>query len=55
MDYHFSDLDPITVALAFILAFAFACSSGSLRMKAPEETEVTMAKAIRQRLPHKKK
>jgi len=51
----FTGMDRITVILAFILAFVFACSSGNLRMKAPEEAELTMAKAIRQKLPHRKR
>ena len=51
----FTGMDRITVILAFILACVFACSSGNLRMKAPEETELTMAKAIRHKLPHRKR
>ena len=55
VDCNISDLDPITVVLAFLLAFVFACSSGNLRLKAPEETELTLAKVIRQKLSWHKK
>jgi hypothetical protein len=48
--YDFSAGNRGTVLLAFALAFIFACSSGSLRMKAPEETELTMAKIITGRI-----
>ena len=50
----FTGVDRITVILAFILAFVFACSGGNLRMKAPDEAELAMAKVIRQKLPHRK-
>lgn len=50
MHYDFSAGNRGTVLLAFVLAFIFACSSGSLRMKAPEEAELTMAKIITARI-----
>ena len=43
-----------TAAIALLLSFLFACSNGTLRMKAPEETEKTMAKALMAKWQKKK-
>ena len=50
----FSVQNVATKAIALGLSFAFACSGGMLRMKAPEETEKTMAKAMVAKLRKKK-
>lgn len=46
MHHEFNLQNIATAAIALALAFVFACSNGSLRMKAPEETEKAMAKAL---------
>ena len=40
----------LTMLIALALSFVFACSSGTLRMKAPEETELTMAQVLAGRM-----
>ena len=40
--------------VAFVLAFGFACSCGTLRLKAPGETELTMARTITDNLRSRK-
>ena len=46
MHNDFSLQNIITMLIALGLSFVFACSSGTLRMKAPEETELTMAQVL---------
>lgn len=54
MHHDFSLHNIITMLIALALSFAFACSSGTLRMKAPEETELTMAQVLSGRVRKKK-
>ena len=54
MNQDFSQQNFFTVLIALALSFVFACSSGTLRMKAPEETELTMAQVLSGKLGRKK-
>lgn len=54
MHNDFSLHNIVTMLIALGLSFVFACSSGTLRMKAPEETELTMAQVLSGRMGKKK-
>ena len=52
--HNWSEHGFFTMLIALFLSFVFACSGGTLRMKAPEETELTMAEVISARVRKKK-
>ena len=54
MHNDFSLHNIVTTLIALALSFVFACSSGMLRMKAPEETERTMAEVLSGKIGRKK-
>ena len=54
MHHNWSGHGFFTMLIAMFLSFVFACSGGTLRMKAPEETELTMAEVIASRVRKKK-
>ncbi len=54
MHHDFSQHNFITMVIALALSFVFACSGGMLRMKAPEETELTMAEVLAGRVRKRK-
>ena len=54
MHHEFNFQNIVTAVIALGLSFLFACGNGTLRMKAPEETEKTMAKAMVAKLSKKK-
>lgn len=51
-EFNFQSL--ATAVIALVLSFIFACSNVTLRMKAPEETEKTIAKTVVANLRKKK-
>lgn len=55
MHHEFSLEHIFTMLIAYAIACAFACSAGTFRMKAPEEMELTMARAFTDRVRRHKK